>query len=171
MNRSLDATFWILFLGTSLLVAVVAVKDPHLLGPSLRKSGQLLSGVLPELLLGFLIAGLVDTLVPQQTLLAWLGKHNLTYGILVGWVVGLLIPGGPYLLFPLAANLLRQGVPPGPLIALLTAKILLSPIRMVSYEAPSLGWPMTLARFVPSLLLPPIVALFGQWLFNLFHNE
>ena len=170
MNRSVDVTLWLLLGGAFILIVLVWNKDPQLLSSAFQKSGQLLGGVAPELLLGFLIAGLVDVLIPQPTLLRWLGKDDVLYGILVGWVVGLLIPGGPYLLFPLAANLLRQGVPAGPLIALLTAKILLSPIRMVSYEAPSLGWPMALARFIPSLLLPPITALLGHWLFSLFHK-
>jgi uncharacterized membrane protein YraQ (UPF0718 family) len=116
------------------------------------------------------LAGLIDVLVPEAVLMKWLGEQHLGYGILAGWVLGLLLPGGPYLLFPLVANLMRQGAAPGPLIALLTAKVLLSPIRMVSYEAPLLGWPMTLARFVPSLVLPPLIALLGHWLFHLFHK-
>lgn len=48
-------------------------------------------------------------------------------GILVGWVAGLVMPGGQYLAFPVVANLLRSGAAPGPLIALLTAKTLVSP--------------------------------------------
>ncbi|MET0680859.1 MAG: hypothetical protein ABWZ41_07610, partial [Burkholderiales bacterium] len=57
---------------------------------------------------------------------------------------------------------------PGPLIALLTAKTLVSPIRTLTYEAPLLGWPLTLARFIPAVLLPPVLGLLGQWLFGLF---
>jgi hypothetical protein len=41
-----------------------------------------------------------------------------------------------------------------------------SPIRMLTYEAPLLGWPMTLARFVPGVLAPPLLGLVGQWLFG-----
>lgn len=170
MNRSFDPTFWILLTGTCLLAAAVAIKDPALLSQGLQKSGQLVVVVLPELLLGFLIAGLIDVIVPQPTLVRWLGEQNLAYGILAGWGIGFVVPGGPYLLFPLAATLLRQGAAPGPLIAMLTAKILLSPIRMVSFEAPSLGWAMTLARFLPSLLLPPIIGWIGHWLFTLFRK-
>ena len=55
-----------------------------------------------------------------------------------------------------------------PLITLLTAKTLVSPIRTLTYEAPLLGWPLTLARFVPGVLLPPVMGLIGQWLFGLF---
>jgi uncharacterized membrane protein YraQ (UPF0718 family) len=170
MNRSLDPTLFVLLIATAVLALIVAVKDSSMLGMALQKSGRLFLGIWPEFLLGFMLAGLVDVLVPEAVLTKWLGEQHLGYGILAGWILGLLLPGGPYLLFPLVANLMRQGAAPGPLIALLTAKVLLSPIRMVSYEAPLLGWPMTLARFVPSLLLPPIIALAGHWLFHLFHK-
>src|SRR5205814_8902888 len=84
------------------------------------------------------------------------------------WAAGLVIPGGPYVLFPVAADLSRHGAAPAPLITLLTAKTLVSPIRTLTYEAPLLGWPLTLARFVPGVLLPPVMGLLGQWLFGLF---
>jgi hypothetical protein len=57
------------------------------------------------------------------------------------------------------------------LIALISAKVLLSPIRVVSFEAPLLGWPMTAARLLPSLLLPPLLGLVGQWLYQLFDQK
>ena len=38
---------------------------------------------------------------------------------------------------------------------------------MLTYEAPLLGWPLTLARCIPGLLVPPLLGLLGQWLFNL----
>src|SRR5262249_33268647 len=67
--------------------------------------------------------------------------ERLGQGILVGWAAGLVLPGGPYVFFPVVANLFRNGAEPGPLIALLTAKTLVSPVRMLTYEAPLLGWP------------------------------
>jgi hypothetical protein len=36
--------------------------------------------------------------------------------------------------------------------------------------APLLGWPLTLARFIPSVLLPPFMRLIGQWLFALLQG-
>ena len=60
-------------------------------------------------------------------------------------MAGLVIPGGPYLLFPVAATLWKTGAAPGTLIALITAKTLVSPMRMLSFEAPLLGWPLTVA--------------------------
>jgi hypothetical protein len=45
-----------------------------------------------------------------------------------------------------------------------------SPVRTLTYEAPLLGWPLTLARFIPALVLPPVLGLVGQWLYNLFRR-
>ena len=171
MTRRVDVSTWIL---TGLLVVALLValaKDPAMPVRGLLSTGKLLRGVWPELLLGFLLAGLLDVLIPQPVLSRWLGSAHMAQGILVGWVAGLAIPGGPYLLFPVAANLLRSGAAPGPLIALLTAKTLVSPIRMLTYEAPLLGWPLTLARFIPGVLLPPVMGLIGQYLYGLFSDR
>jgi uncharacterized membrane protein YraQ (UPF0718 family) len=111
---------------------------------------------------------LLDVLIPAPALSRWLGDEHLGQGILAGWAAGLVMPGGPYLVFPVVANLLKGGAAPGPLIALLTAKTLVSPVRMLTYEAPLLGWPMTLARLIPGVLLPPALGWVGQWLYTIF---
>ncbi|HEX2056133.1 MAG TPA: permease [Nitrospiraceae bacterium] len=171
MKRTMDINLLILLSGTVLLAAAVLFRHPPLLGEALQSSVRLLGGVWPELLLGFLLAGLLEVLIPERRLVQWLGGQNILYGILAGWVIGLLLPGGPYLVFPIVANLLKQGAAPGPLIALLTAKVLLSPIRMLSYEAPLLGWPMTLSRLIPGLLIPPLLGLMGQWVYEMFERK
>lgn len=171
MKRTMDVNLWILLTGTVLIAGLVYVKHPSLVGQALQNSGRLIGGVWPELLLGFILAGLLEVLLPERTMVQWLGGQNLTVGILAGWGIGLLLPGGPYLIFPIVANLLRQGAAPGPLIALITAKVLLSPIRVFSYEAPLLGWPMTFARLAPGLLVPPVLGFCGQWLFELFNRK
>ena len=134
----------------------------------LYASGRLLGSVWLELLLGFIIAGLLEVLISPAQITAWLGTESSTRGILAGWLAGLIIPGGPYLLFPIAAKLWNTGAAPGVLIALITAKSLVSPIRMLTYEAPLLGWPLTLARCLPALFVPPMMGILGQWVFNLF---
>jgi uncharacterized membrane protein YraQ (UPF0718 family) len=164
----MDASFYIL-LGLTLAVLVVAYfKDPALVANGLQSSGRLFGGVWMELALGFVLAGLLDVLIPAPVLSRWLGDEHLGQGILLGWGAGLVMPGGPYLVFPVVANLLKSGAAPGPLIALLTAKTLVSPVRMLTYEAPLLGWPMTLARFIPGVLLPPALGWIGHWLYTFF---
>lgn len=170
-RKRMDANLLILL---GLVVAATAVafaRDPHLPLQAVRASGRLLGSVWLEIALGFLLAGLVDTLVSPAILLRWLGDGQGVRGILVGWGIGLALPGGPYFLFPLVASLFGKGAPPGPLIALVAAKTLLSPVRMLTYEAPLLGWPMTLARLLPGLLVPPILGLVGQALYRVLSRR
>jgi uncharacterized membrane protein YraQ (UPF0718 family) len=167
-KRRVDATL-IILLGLVVVALVVAyLRDAALPLRGLEASGRLVRSVWVELALGFVLAGLIEVLLPQALLTRWLGGERLGQGILVGWAAGLVLPGGPYVFFPVVAKLFRNGADAGPLIALLTAKTLVSPIRTLTYEAPLLGWPLTLARFIPAVLLPPVLGLLGQWLFNLF---
>jgi uncharacterized membrane protein YraQ (UPF0718 family) len=162
-----DAGLLILLGLTIAAFGVAYLRDPALPLRGLESTGRLLRGVWLELALGFVLAGLLDVLIPAPVLSRWLGPEHGGRGILVGWAAGLVMPGGPYLFFPVAANLFRSGVAPGPLIALLTAKTLVSPIRTLTYEAPLLGWPLTLARVIPGLLLPPVMGWIGQGLYTL----
>jgi uncharacterized protein len=156
-----------------LVVATVAaqIRQPGLPLEGLRASGRLLGSVWIELTLGFLLAGMVDVLIPAATLTRWLGADAPGRGLLAGWAIGLLLPGGPYVAFPVVAGLFAKGAAPGALIALISAKTLLSPVRMLTYEAPLLGWPMTAARLLPALFIPPLLGLIGEWLFRLFGGK
>lgn len=167
-RRGMDASFLILLGLTVAALGIALAKDPALAVRGFQSSGRLLGSVWMELALGFVLAGLLDVLIPAPVLSRWMGEENLGRGILVGWGAGLVMPGGPYLVFPVVANLFRSGAAPGPLITLLTAKTLVSPVRMLTYEAPLLGWPLTLARLIPGMLLPPALGWIGHWLFALF---
>jgi uncharacterized membrane protein YraQ (UPF0718 family) len=129
---------------------------------------RLLEDVWLPLLLGFCLAGLFEVMISRDMLVKWMGKESGFQGIMLGWLVGLLIPGGPYVVFPVAAALFKEGMGVGPLLTFITAKSLLSPIRMFTWEVPFLGWAFVTARTVPSLFLPPIVGIIGQRLFTLF---
>ena len=130
----------------------------------------LLQDVWLPLLLGFCLAGFFDVLVPRDLLVRWMGEQSGWRGIFIGWLIGLVMPGGPYVVFPIAASLFKQGIGVGPLITFITAKSLLSPTRLFSWEAPFLGWPFAAARAIPSLVLPPFVGMIGQRLFALFNR-
>jgi uncharacterized membrane protein YraQ (UPF0718 family) len=165
-KKKMDISVYVLFALTIGLLAFALARDARLPGAALQATGRLVGSVWIELMLGFVLAGLVDVLVPSAVLVKWLGAERGTQGILVGWAAGLILPGGPYVLFPIMANLFEKGVAAGALITLITAKTLVSPIRMLTYEAPLMGWPITLARFLPGLLVPPVLGVLGQWLFE-----
>jgi uncharacterized protein len=169
-RRRMDPSLLILLTMVLIAELVTFIWRPGMPLEALRGSARLLRGVWLDLLLGFIFAGLADVLIPQPVLSRWLGNQRPAQAILVGWIAGLLIPGGPYLVFPILANLFQKGAAPGPLITLITAKTLVSPVRMLTYEAPLLGWPLTLARFIPGVVLPPFMGIVGAWLFALFSD-
>jgi uncharacterized membrane protein YraQ (UPF0718 family) len=91
----MDASLYIL-LGLVIAALVAAfVQDVHLPLRGIAASGRLLRSVWIEITLGFLLAGLIEVLVPAQAMAQWLGRENLGRGILVGWAAGLILPGGP----------------------------------------------------------------------------
>lgn len=167
----MDLNTWILLALTVGALLFAYARRPSLAGEGLLAGGRLLRGVAPELLLGFALAGLVDVLIPSATMVRWLGAESSGRGILIGWVVGLVLPGGPYVFFPVVATLFRQGAAPAALLTLITAKTLVSPIRMLTYEAPVLGWPLTLARLIPAVLVPPLVGWLGGLLYKSFAHK
>ena len=168
----MDLNVWILLGLTAAAFAAAWLQGGAELSLQGAASGyRLFRSVWLELALGFLLAGAFDVLVPQATLVRWLGEEHGGRGILVAWGVGLLIPGGPYVFFPVVASLFAKGVSAGALITLITAKTLISPVRMLSYEAPLVGWPLTLARLLPALLLPPVAGVVGAWLFQLLRSR
>jgi uncharacterized membrane protein YraQ (UPF0718 family) len=103
----------LILLAMVLVAEIVAVLwRPALPLEGLKGSVRLLRGVWLDLLLGFIFAGLADVLIPQPVLLRWLGSERPTQAILVGWAAGLLLPGGPYLVFPILAGLFQKGAAP-----------------------------------------------------------
>lgn len=124
--------------------------------------------VLPQLVLGFALAGLLQVLLPLEKTRQWLGEEAGSGAVFGGWLLGLLVPGGPWLFYPMAAGLQRSGAGAGAIIAMLTAKTLVSPLRALTYELPILGWRLTLLRLLPAFFLPPLLGWLGQRMATLF---
>lgn len=130
--------------------------------------GRTLINVAILLLAAFLVAGLTQVLVPREVVERWLGVGSGWRGILLACLAGALIPGGPYVYYPIAGGLLQSGASLGVLVAFVTAKNLWSVSRL-PYEFALLGPDLTLLRYALTFALPPIIgflaeALFGGWL-------
>lgn len=169
-KKGVDSSIWVMGGLTLLMMILAYIKSPDLPVRGFQTTFALLQDVWLPLLLGFCLAGFFDVLVPREFLVKWMGEQSGWQGIVIGWLIGLAMPGGPYVVFPIAASLFNQGVGVGPLVTFITAKSLLSPTRLFSWEAPFLGWPFAAARAIPSLLLPPLVGIIGQRLFTFFNR-
>ena len=72
----------------------------HIVG--LKTAANLLLQVTPLLISAFIIAGMVQVLIPQEMVSNWVGAESGFRGILVGTAFGSITPGGPYIcLLPL----------------------------------------------------------------------
>ncbi len=126
---------------------------------------QMLRRTLPLLLAAFVIVGYVDVLAPQDLVQAWIGPSSGWRGLLVGEATGMLLPGGPYVVFPLIATLYQAGAGLGPVLSMITSWSALA-LLSVSFELPFLGWRFTAVRFGLALAFPPLVGLMGLLLFG-----
>lgn len=150
-------------LAVALLVAgYLQGGDQHITG--LRSAWRTTIQVLPMLLLAFVVAGMVEALIPREQVSRWIGQESGLRGILIGAVAGGLAPGGPYVSLPVAAGLLRAGASTGTMVAFLTGWSLWAVSRL-PMEAGILGWRFTLVRIACTFFFPPIAGLIAHLLF------
>jgi uncharacterized membrane protein YraQ (UPF0718 family) len=127
--------------------------------------GRTLWSVTPLLVAAFVVAGLTQVLVSRETIERWLGRSSGWRGILLACLGGALIPGGPYVYYPIAGALLKSGAGLGVLVAFVTAKNLWS-ISRIPYEVALLGTRLTLIRFSLTLIVPPLLGFLAEALFG-----
>ena len=116
------------------------------------------------LLVAFLIVGYINVLSPQALIQQWLGPESGWNGLLLAELIGLLLPGGPYVVFPLIAVLFEAGAGLGPAVTLVTSWAMLALIS-VTFELPFMGWRFTAVRWGLGLFFPVLAGALAQLLF------
>lgn len=117
------------------------------------------------LVAAFLMAGLTQALVSREIIDRWLGAQSGWRGILLACLAGGLIPGGPYVYYPIAGALLQAGAGLGVLMAFVIAKNLWS-ITRIPMELALLGPRLTIIRYLLTFLVPPILGFLAEALFG-----
>ena len=135
----------------------------HILG--LKVAGNLLLQIVPLLIFAFIIAGMIQVLIPQEIISRWIGVESGFRGILLGTAFGALTPGGPFVSMPIAAGLLRTGASIGTMVAFMTGWSLLGVSRM-PIELGLMGWKFTLIRLACVFFFPPIAGLIANRFFS-----
>jgi len=126
---------------------------------------KLIESVGARLLLGFVLAGFMQVVIPAQYVLKWIGRDSGMSGVFIGSFAGSLMPGGPYVMFPIIGSLFEQGAAVGPLLALVTAWSVTSFNRLLVWELPMLGARVALLRFGISILFPLLVGFVSNLAF------
>lgn len=127
-------------------------------------------GIMPSLLAGCLIAAFIALLLPRETVNRWIGAESGIGGIFIGAVAGIILPGGPFTIYPVAATLAVMGADIGAIVAFITSWSLLGYSRALVWELPFfgvhfVGWRILLALPLPiiaGLLVRPLAKLIGD---------
>jgi len=145
-----------------LLIGYFRGHEEHISG--LKSALSMTTGILPLLVFAFIVAGMVQALLPQDAVSRWVGAESGWRGLFLGTIAGGLAPGGPYVSLPIAAGLLRSGAGIGTMVAFLTGWSLWAVSRL-PMEVGILGWRLTLIRFASTCFFPPIAGWIAQTFF------
>ena len=143
------------------LFLVAYYKGAHMAG--LNQAMRMTIQILPLLIFAFIVAGMVQVLLPHEAISRWIGEESGMKGILLGTVAGEVTPGGPYVSLPIVAGLLRSGASMGVMVAYITGWSLWA-INRLPMEIGILGWRFTLVRFLSVLILPPIAGTLAHFI-------
>jgi len=131
----------------------------------LEKGLILLLQVAPLIIIAFTLTGFVQVLIDKDVIRRWLGHEAGLRGIFLGAFAGALVPGGPYVFYPLAASFLAAGADIGTLIAFVAAKNLWSLTR-IPMEIALLGPTLTWVRFAVTFAFPILAGFLAHILFH-----
>jgi uncharacterized membrane protein YraQ (UPF0718 family) len=146
-----------------LLIGYFNGQGQHISG--MRSALNMTIEILPLLIFAFIVAGMVQVLLPRELLAKWVGAESGMRGILIGTVAGGLSPGGPFVSLPIAAGLLRAGASIGTMVAYVTAWSLWAVSRL-PLEVGIMGWKFVLIRLASTFFFPPIAGFIAQSCFT-----
>ena len=125
--------------------------------------------MLPKVLAGCLIAAFITMLLPRDMVGRWVGAESGIKGILISRrFAGIILPGGPFTIFPIAAAFLAVGADVGAAIALITSWTLLGINRALVWEMPFFGFDFVVWRSLAALPLPIVAGLLARLIARLW---
>ena len=155
----------------SLLLVVSTVAFLQHGADGLREGGEnsvsIIRQAAPALVLGFILAGLLTVLFPPRVVGHWMGDEAGAKGVLIGAAAGVLSPGGPYVMYPIAAALMHGGAGIASISAFSAARNIFTANRFLVYELPFLGVPLALAKTLATFWMIGVGALLVPVVFRL----
>jgi uncharacterized membrane protein YraQ (UPF0718 family) len=135
-----------------------ADKALHILTADLTLFGE----ILPKVFAGCLLGGFIALLVPRETVARRVGGESGMLGLVIASAAGLILPGGPYTIYPVAGAFLAAGADVGAAIAFVTSWTLLGYTRALVWEMPFFGTEFVLWRILITLPLPVLAGLLAR---------
>jgi len=127
-----------------------------LVGEALLIALRTFVSIIPILIVAFLLAGLISSLISPDMASKWLGKEAGWKGPFFGALMGAVVPGGPFFFYPLMATLLTSGANLGTMLSFVASKSLWNVAR-IPIEIAFVGIELTVIRFLVTFLIPVLV--------------
>jgi len=148
-------TYAIVYVGVALILLIIAfVRGENLALEGIKLAGLTLWNNLAILLAGFIIAGLMQVLLPKELIVKWLSNAAGVKAVLIGCLAGGIIPGSPYVVFPIVAGFYKAGAGLGAMVGFVTAWSLWS-ISRLPVEIALINPKIALIRYGITFLVPP----------------
>jgi uncharacterized membrane protein YraQ (UPF0718 family) len=140
-------------------IAVLLLKGPARVVEICLETGAFIVALTPKIAAGTFIASALPLLMPRDKVAGWIGKDSGARGIALACLAGAVIPGGPMMIFPIAAGFIAAGADIGAIIAFVSSWNLLGLNRTLIWEfsffAPDIVW----LRWGLSLPMPFLLGL------------
>lgn len=120
---------------------------------------DILGTMAPRIALGMVLVGFLTVLIPRAAIARALGAGSGIRGLVMAAGAGALLPGGPWVILPLALSVVRSGADAGACVAFAIGWGTLSLNRVLVWEMPFLGMEMSGLRVLAALPLPIIAGL------------
>ncbi|MGK7868724.1 hypothetical protein [Falsiroseomonas sp. E2-1-a20] len=156
---------WVVALGA---LAMCLRRSPSVARRAVQDATGGLGRVLPVMLMALPMAAFVAELIPAGWAETWLGPESGVGGIVLASLAGGLMPGGPFVAFPLVLGFLKAGAGPSQMVALISGWAILGLHRTLAWELPILGGRFILLRLAASFSLPLLAGLAAEAMLPLF---
>ncbi|MDR7869331.1 MAG: permease [Tissierellaceae bacterium] len=117
---------------STIILSIVAI---ILIFINSKKTGKQVEGLksgmkqmlntLPLILGAFILAGMIEVLIPAEFVQRWLSKEAGFKGIILGTFGGMILAMGPYASFPIIASIMASGAGLGTIVSIITGWTLL----------------------------------------------
>ena len=118
--------------------------------------------IAPLLFFAFVIAGMLNVLIPKEWVARSVGSDSGMKGVIIGTLLGTVAPAPPYVSMPIVASLLSAGASAGTMVAFMSSWALLS-VNRLAMEIGFLGWKFTGLRIACSFFVPLITGMIAYW--------
>jgi uncharacterized membrane protein YraQ (UPF0718 family) len=129
----------------------------------LKESSLLFQNVFFRIAGALVLAGFAQVLVSPEYIGKILGYESSWKGIILGWLLGIVAPGGPFVSFPILAVLITKGASIASVFAFLSSWSLLGIFRILSWELPFFGWKLVVARILISFWVPLLLGFLTRF--------